>query len=69
MIPLKIFLNTPTNIYEQRRSVKPWWVVLWALNLLGLQENSLSKPSLQEERFVLVKNVEVDSDVLLQALE
>ena len=67
MIPMKTFLDTPTSIYDQRWSGKPWWVFSWGLKLLGLQDTSCAKSIFQADRFVLVKNVEVDSIMLLEA--
>ncbi|KAL8787416.1 MAG: hypothetical protein Q9195_007791 [Heterodermia aff. obscurata] len=57
-IPRKEFLDSPTSIYNRKWTIRPWWLVSWTLQQLGLYEKQAALGKLPTAQYVIVSNVE-----------
>lgn len=65
-IPRKEFLDSPTSIYNRKWAIRPWWLISWTLQQLGLYEKQVALGKLPTAQYVIVSNVEVRPRLILE---
>ncbi|MCJ1413462.1 hypothetical protein MMC19_007567 [Ptychographa xylographoides] len=58
MISVESFIKSPTSIYHRSWFILPWRLLSWSTYRIGLESPFSTSGTLQNERYVLVKNVE-----------